>query len=504
MRKKIMVTVAAFMVTILAGIGIWFQIALADTNEDAILEGIYIDGVAVGGCTKEEAVSKLENEINAQKGVAITLKVGEKKVESILGEIGYSVNVDEAVETAVSYGKKGNIIKCYKEKKDLQQQEYQIKTTKNLNEVTFGQFIEEKKDDLVKKATNAGLKKVGGSFQIIPEQMGETIDKKESQSKLISFLNESFQKEAVEFDLVVTEEAPKHSSEDLARVKDVIGEFTTSFATSSASRANNVSNAAGLINGTLVYPGEEFSTYDVIGPVVQSNGYSMAGSYSNGEVVESVGGGICQVSSTLYNAVLRAELEVTERAPHSMVVSYVQYAADAAISGTYKNFKFKNNTDVPIYVEGVVNNRQLTFRIYGEETRDPNRTIEFKNEIISTIAPGKDIEKEDPTLQEGKRIVTQSAHVGYQVKLWKYIYVGGVLQEKVLVNTSTYQASPRRVTVGTKKDEKKEDKDNQNNSEDKKNPDKDTNNNKKPTPEKENEKPKKDAEEEKEESLNEN
>lgn len=101
-----MVTVAAFMVTILAGIGIWFQIALADTNEDAILEGIYIDGVAVGGCTKEEAVSKLENEINAQKGVAITLKVGEKKVESTLGEIGYSVNVDEAVETAVSYGKK--------------------------------------------------------------------------------------------------------------------------------------------------------------------------------------------------------------------------------------------------------------------------------------------------------------------------------------------------------------------------------------------------------------
>ena len=93
----------------------------------------------------------------------------------------------------------------------------------------------------------------------------------------------------------------------------------------------------------VLYPGDTFSAYEVVSPFTEENGYYMAGSYLNGKVVDSLGGGICQVSTTLYNAVLLAELEIVERAPHSMIVNYVEPSSDAAIAGTYKDFKFKND-----------------------------------------------------------------------------------------------------------------------------------------------------------------
>ena len=151
--------------------------------------------------------------------------------------------------------------------------------------------------------------------------------------------------------------------EDLLKVGDVLGSFTTSFASSGANRSKNVANGCRLIDGTTLYPGEEFSAIDKITPFTEANGYEFAGSYVAGQVVDTVGGGICQVSSTLYNAVLRAELEVTERNNHSMIVTYVNKSADAAISeSSHKNFRFVNNTEYPIYIEGYTEGKKITFK----------------------------------------------------------------------------------------------------------------------------------------------
>ena len=114
-------------------------------------------------------------------------------------------------------------------------------------------------------------------------------------------------------------------------------------------------------------------------PYTAENGYAEAGSYENGKVVQSMGGGICQVSSTLYNAVLLSELEVTQRQPHSMLVSYVEPSMDAAIAGDYKDLKFKNNLEDPIYIEGYVSGGNISFIIYGNDTRSENRTIKYKS-----------------------------------------------------------------------------------------------------------------------------
>lgn len=208
-------------------------------------------------------------------------------------------------------------------------------------------------------------------------------------------------------------------------------------------------NGCELINGVTLYPGDEFSTYEAVAPFTSDNGYYMAGSYLNGQVVDSLGGGICQVSTTLYNAVLLSELEVTERHNHSMIVTYVDPSADAAIAeSSGKDFKFVNNTETPIYIEGVTSDdKHISFTIYGMETRDSSRAVRYESEVISTTYPDTEVIYVNESLPVGS-VSVQSAHIGYRANLWKIVTENGVEVSREQVNSSSYQVAPRTATVG--------------------------------------------------------
>ena len=211
-----------------------------------------------------------------------------------------------------------------------------------------------------------------------------------------------------------------------------------------------MANGARLINNTVLYPGDVFSAYEKLTPFTVSNGYFEAGAYSNGKVIDSIGGGACQVTTTLYNAVLLSELEVVERQPHSMTISYVDLSRDSAIAGTWKDLKFKNDTKSPILIEAYTSGRTITFNIWGDETRDAkNRTIKFETVVLDEKAPGKDVVTKDPTKPTTYTLTTQSAHTGYVAELYKIVYENGVEVSRTRVNKSVYNATPKYVTVGT-------------------------------------------------------
>jgi hypothetical protein len=149
----------------------------------------------------------------------------------------------------------------------------------------------------------------------------------------------------------------------------------------------------------------------------------------------------------LYNAVLLSELEVTQRSNHSMIVTYVSPSMDAAIAGDYKDLKFENNTETPIYIEGYISGNDLYFNIFGQETRPANRIISYESEIISEEDPGTQfVATADPV---GSLVRTQSKHMGYVARLWKIVTVDGVEESREVWNSSTYQSSPQIVNVGT-------------------------------------------------------
>lgn len=140
-------------------------------------------------------------------------------------------------------------------------------------------------------------------------------------------------------DAVVSEQQPKIKKADLESISDVLGTCTTAYASSGASRSGNIANGVSKINGHVLMPGETLSGYECMHPFTIENGYFTAAAYENGQVVDSVGGGVCQIATTLYDASLAAELEITQRQNHSMIVTYVKPSMDGAIAGTYKDIK---------------------------------------------------------------------------------------------------------------------------------------------------------------------
>jgi len=417
---------------------------------ETILKGVSIDKLDVSGMTREEALAALESYEKNLGGQSIKLGIGDNVIEAKLSDLGVTFDNEDLVDEAIGVGHVGNIVKRYKDQKDLQHSGKTFPLSWQTNEDTVRTYVENNCTKYDKKAQNASLTRENGAFNFVAGTEGLELNVDSAVRTISDYLENSWTSdntEVLNLETQVTE--PEGSAEELANIKDLLGSFTTSFSTSGSNRCKNVSSGASHINGTVLYPGEEFSAYETVSPFTEANGYAMAGSYLNGEVVDSMGGGICQVSTTLYNAVLRAELNVTERSPHSMTVHYVDLSEDAAIAGTYKDFKFKNSTEYPIYIEGyTTSDKKITFNIYGKETRDKNRTISFESQMVSET-PATTILQEDAGQGIGYKAVSSKGSSGYVAELYKIVKVNGVETDRIKVNKSTYKGTNRVVTYGT-------------------------------------------------------
>ena len=417
---------------------------------ETILKGVSIDKLDVSGMTREEALAALESYEKNLGGQSIKLGIGDNVIEAKLSDLGVTFDNEDLVDEAIGVGHVGNIVKRYKDQKDLQHSGKTFPLSWQTNEDTVRTYVENNCTKYDKKAQNASLTRENGAFNFVAGTEGLELNVDSAVRTISDYLENSWTSdntEVLNLETQVTE--PEGSAEELANIKDLLGSFTTSFSTSGSNRCKNVSSGASHINGTVLYPGEEFSAYETVSPFTEANGYAMAGSYLNGEVVDSMGGGICQVSTTLYNAVLRAELNVTERSPHSMTVHYVDLSEDAAIAGTYKDFKFVNSTEYPIYIEGyTTSDKKITFNIYGKETRDKNRTISFESQMVSET-PATTILQEDAGQGIGYKAVSSKGISGYVAELYKIVKVNGVETDRIKVNKSTYKGTNRVVTYGT-------------------------------------------------------
>ncbi|MCR5785573.1 MAG: VanW family protein [Eubacterium sp.] len=450
MRKTGMLCASLFLLAVVA---LFPQNVYAAEEGAGILDGVSVGAVYVGGMDEESAKAAIEAYVSAVEAGSTYLvgDIGEVEVEN--SSFGITYDVDAAVENALSYGTTGNLISRYKQIKDAENGGCTLDMNIEVDEEATTTVFDENASELENEPVNYGLKRENGSFTIIEGSNGTKINNEESISALNTFLNTAWSSETNSFTLITEEAEPEGSPEELAKVTDLLGSYSTDYSSSSWGRAQNVANGTSKINGTVVYPGEQFSVHDAVNPMTAENGYELAGSYENGTTVESYGGGICQVSTTLYNAVLMAELQVDERYAHSMIVSYVSPSRDAAMAGDYKDLKFTNNTDAPIYIEGYTSGGYIYFNIYGEEYRDSSHSVEYESETLTTTEPETEFVA-DSSLEVGTITQTQSPHTGYTAQLWKIVYENGVEVSRTVWNSSTYTMSPRIYSVGIKSDSK--------------------------------------------------
>ena len=413
-----------------------------------INDGVYIGSVDVGGMTKNEAKTALSDYIESIENTTFTLQGANGSVDATAAEMSIKADASTAVDEAMGVGRTGNLINRFVQSKKLENGEVSVNMHLSVDKEKTAQFLYDNKDKLDVEAVDSGLEKTADGFNYIEGTQGQEVDIVSSVYAINDFLENKWDGQSNEIDLVSTTVEPRGTKEELSKIKDVLGTFSTDFSRSKAGRAANVKNACSLINGHIVYPGEQFSVYSAISPITEDNGYELAGAYENGQVVESVGGGVCQVSTTLYNAIIRAELEVVQRFNHSMIVSYVDPSDDAAIAGTYKDFKFKNNLDDPIYIEGYCSGGIITFNVYGVEMRKEGREVSFHSETVSETEPEIQFNF-DGSQPVGYYSVDQSPHKGIVARLWKTVKENGEVVSDEVFNNSNYKASPKIVTVGT-------------------------------------------------------
>lgn len=410
-------------------------------------QGISVGNMDVSGKSPDEAKSELDAYIQNSKNRNIELEINGKTVKTTYDELGYEAkNYDSATKTLEEYGD-GNILKRYKDAVDLSVQPLSLDLQEGLSDEKMDAFIEENAKLIGKTAKNATIKREKGGFVITDSVDGVKLDEEATKKTLVTALGDTKDGTVTVKANVMIDKA-EVSREDLEQIKDVLGTFTTDYASSSGARATNILVGAGKLNGKLLMPGETLSGYEHMHPFTKENGYETAHAYENGQVVDSVGGGACQIATTLYNAALRAEVGIKERKNHSMTVSYVQPSADAAIAGTYKDIKITNTTNYPIYVEAYTAGRKLTFTIWGKEERAGGRSLEFVSEVLTNTPAGVTY-KDDPTMPAGKTVQEQSGHSGRTSKLWKVVKVNGVEKERILVSSDTYRVSNAIVRRGT-------------------------------------------------------
>ena len=244
---------------------------------------------------------------------------------------------------------------------------------------------------------------------------------------------------------------PEKTLEDLGEeaFPDELGTYTTRYDPTNKNRSNNLEISAKKINGTIILPGETFSYNQTVGERTIAEGYKEAGAYAGGRVVQDVGGGICQTSSTLYNAVLLANLEIVDRSNHQFLTSYVPAGRDATVAWGSIDFQFKNTREYPIKIEASVKNGVCTMSIYGikEETE---YEVVIQPVVLSYI-PYTTKYEDDPTLEEGKEVVEQSGYTGCTSETYRIIKLNGEVVSKTLLSKDTYDPMTRIVRRGTKK-----------------------------------------------------
>lgn len=311
------------------------------------------------------------------------------------------------------------------------------------NRIDFEELYQEV---YVERQNATYAQKDDGSVEYVKEVIGISFNKEIAENEYFNIGND----EILQIDLI--KEMPEITTANLEDVlfADVLATFKTNYNASNVDRSTNLAVAARNMNDTILLPGEIFSYNEAVGQRTYANGFKDAHIFSGGKVVDGLGGGICQISSTLYNAVLMSNLEIVERKNHMMYPEYVEPSFDATVVWGSIDFRFKNNRETPIKITASVKNGVATVTIYGKKT-DDEPIVELKSVIEQTI-PYTTVTEYDETLPEGTTIVTQSPVNGYVSKGYKILKdkSGNVISE-TLISSDSYRQTSKIVTVGTKK-----------------------------------------------------
>ncbi|MBO4477785.1 MAG: VanW family protein [Lachnospiraceae bacterium] len=445
--------------------------------EDAkIPAGVFLDDIEIGGLTVAEVDALVEERLKELGEKKLRLSTPKTFVQIPLGELGLTwANRSEVHKEASSLVLPGSLVTQYKSKKDLEYSSMTLSLETKVDRDSLVKFLLDHMEELNCEPKNAYVRRFANEFTIVDGTEGIAISEDATYNEIVSAIKtintDLAEARILKVDAVGNTTKPEFYKDVFEGFGDLLGEYSTLYSTANGDRTTNVTVATTKFNGMTIYPGQEVSALEIMRPVTEEGGYKKAPTYTSSGVEDETGGGICQVATTLYNAILQSELEVTYRKNHSRTPTYVPLAQDAMVySAGNSDFKFRNNLDHPIYIESFVDNSgvrgKTTFRIYGVEYRDPNRTVEYKAELVSYSIPAEGASpyeyfrlQSDSSLTPFGEVngdpskvyaeFVSSFYPAAVAKLHKIVYVNGEVVSNTVINTSNYTNRSAGHTAGT-------------------------------------------------------
>lgn len=359
-------------------------------NRDTFQQGVTINSMTLTGYTKEEARQALSERYEAAMNAEIVMTFEGQSWQFTPEDIGVSIDIDAQIERAWQYGREGSLFERQTEIRALREEPVDLSVTLSYDRSALEALVQSIKQSIDREPVSAAMEIIEiAQFSYTDSSVGYSLDADALLEQLEEMISTGtsgtleLQPEIIE---------PQVSRTQLENQTLLLGECSTSLSTSSSKRSSNVNLALSYFNFMTVEPGETVSFNKVVGKRTEKNGFKKAPEYAGSTVVEGVGGGVCQASTTIYGAVIRAGLTVVERHQHTMTVGYVQPSQDAAVSDGDKDMRFKNNTGSTLYIFAYVDrkNELAVCKIFGQPV-DADVYIEIESNVLQTDISGKSI-----------------------------------------------------------------------------------------------------------------
>lgn len=414
------------------------------------LDGTTVEGVSIGGMTMDQAKTALASVVEQGKqSFSVLLEFGEESIPYSGEQVNVVCDLDAVLEEAFGLLREDiGYDALIAEQNDIRQNGKAYTLTYAFEESAARAVASILASERDVAATDASIVFDSETNKIAytDEQAGLSIDQEALTASLLTAKSGDI------LTVPTVETAPVMTRATLEETFVLRATFTTSFKGSTNNRKYNIRKGAEMMTGTVLNPGDVFSCNDTLGVRTKKNGWKEAGAYIGGVTEDQAGGGVCQLSSTLYNCVVMSDLEIVDRRNHSMPVSYVKKGLDATINsvGNIIDFKFRNNTEDKIILISYTDGNNLTMEIYGLDFRnDEYDEIRLRAEKVKTLKPSGDMEYElDPNLPTGHEEVVQERRNGSIYKSYKQYYKNGELVREEFLAESTYRAYNGITRVG--------------------------------------------------------
>lgn len=427
-----------------------FREMRAAVSRQTFYSGITINGQDMSGYTLSDALALFaEQEQLMREKYQVTLTLGDRQWVLVAEDMGYQNDYRQIVNSAWAIGRHGSLEDRYMKTvavSDGRQRDFTI--TENVDKQVFKKKTDEIAGELTVEPVNAKIKSFNSetkSFLFTEPVDGLVVDKEKLADSVVQAVNSGNHQVKIQQEPVT----PKKTSVELNAIYGQVSSATTDASSSTSNRLTNISLACKSFDGYMVKPGETFSFNQVVGQRTSEKGYKSAGAIENGIMTQQIGGGICQVSTTLFNAVVKADLEIAERKPHSRPSSYVDLGKDAAVDWPNQDFKFKNTSSNPVYISAeLTSKKRVVISIYGEKLKD-GMSIVLESKKTATIEPGDTRYIKDNSLARGEEVLVEGARKGYKAETYKvYLDANGEEIKREFLCNSTYASSGAVIKVG--------------------------------------------------------